>query len=170
MPALKSKGNIERFLGHLTKEKIVKTHHRRTAFTLIELLIVLVILGILAAIIVPSFAGATDSSRHSSIVSQLRHIRTAISMYHTEHNGKLPEIANWNDLTTASTFAGKTVGPYLKSQPRNRPTTTFQWWRATSPRTSPAASTASSTTTTTAPETGHIVATDTHGQTLFDRE
>lgn len=46
--------------------------HHRHGFTLVEILIVVVILGILAAIVVPQFAGATEESRRSAFVSELR--------------------------------------------------------------------------------------------------
>jgi general secretion pathway protein G len=53
----------------------------RRAFTLVEILIVVVILGILAAIVVPAFAGATESSRRGAFVSSLRVWVEAVDLY-----------------------------------------------------------------------------------------
>lgn len=53
----------------------------RTAFTLVEILIVVVILGILAAIVVPAFAGATEESRRAAFVAELRVWVDAAELY-----------------------------------------------------------------------------------------
>ena len=49
----------------------IRFQRTRKAFTLIELLLVLVILGILAAIVVPKFAGRTEQARLTAAVSQI---------------------------------------------------------------------------------------------------
>jgi type II secretion system protein G len=67
---------------------------RRTApagFTLIELLIVVVIIGILAAIAIPKFAATKDKARLASVRSDLRNIMTAQEAY-------------WADYTTFATL------------------------------------------------------------------
>lgn len=53
----------------------------RRAFTLVEVLVVVVILGILAAVVVPRFAGATDDARTSSLQSTLAGVRSSIASY-----------------------------------------------------------------------------------------
>jgi general secretion pathway protein G len=53
----------------------------RNAFTLVEVLVVVVILGILAAVVVPRFAGATDDARTSSLQSTLAGVRSSIASY-----------------------------------------------------------------------------------------
>lgn len=51
------------------------------AFTLVEILIVVVILGILAAIVVPAFAGATDEARKASFIRDLKTFADAVEMH-----------------------------------------------------------------------------------------
>jgi general secretion pathway protein G len=63
---------------------------RRSAFTLIELLLVLVILGILAAIVVPKFAGRTEQARITAAQTQLGAFATALNAYEID-NGSYPK-------------------------------------------------------------------------------
>jgi general secretion pathway protein G len=72
---------------------------RDRAFTLVELLIVVVILGILAAIVVPSFANAVEPSRHSAFATNMRAFAQGLQFYRAAENewpedgtsGTLPE-------------------------------------------------------------------------------
>jgi len=91
--------------------------HMRTqvkrAFTLIEILIVVVILGILAAIVIPQFTDASAQAQDSSVRSQLQTIRGQIELYRVKNGGADPDLtANWDDLVLASP-------PYLHSAPKN---------------------------------------------------
>jgi general secretion pathway protein G len=99
---------------------------RRTAqgFTLVEILIVVVILGILAAIVIPQFTQASESARASSLVSQLQTIRSQLELYQVQHNGNYPTLTtNWDQMTQTTDAAGATTGadfgPYLQQAPRN---------------------------------------------------
>ena len=58
-------------------------------FTLVELLIVVIILAILAAIVVPQFSAATDDAKLSAMDSTLANMRSAIDLYYQQH-GKYP--------------------------------------------------------------------------------
>ncbi len=62
----------------------------RSAFTLVEILIVVVILGILAAIVVPQFTGATDEARQSTFITSLKTYADACE-YFTAREGHYPE-------------------------------------------------------------------------------
>jgi type IV pilus assembly protein PilA len=56
-------------------------------FTLVELLVVMLIIGILAAIAIPSFFAQRDKARDADAKSQARTAQTAIETYATENNG-----------------------------------------------------------------------------------
>lgn len=59
---------------------------RNRAFTLIEILIVVVILGILAAIVVPQFTQASDDAELSAAKTQLQTVRTQMELYKFEES------------------------------------------------------------------------------------
>ena len=58
-------------------------------FTLVELLIVVIILAVLAAIVVPQFSASTTDARAAALQSNLANIRSAIEFYYQEH-GEYP--------------------------------------------------------------------------------
>ncbi|MCP4833368.1 MAG: prepilin-type N-terminal cleavage/methylation domain-containing protein [Phycisphaera sp.] len=62
----------------------------KRGFTLIEILIVVVILGILAAIIVPQFTDAAQEAGASSARSQLQSLRSQIELHRVQNNGAAP--------------------------------------------------------------------------------
>lgn len=62
---------------------------RARAFTLVEILIVVVILSVLAAIVVPAFAGAIDDSRKGAFVADLKTFADAAELY-TVREGAYP--------------------------------------------------------------------------------
>ena len=66
---------------------------RKKAFTLVELLTVIAIIGILAAIIIPVVGKAKAASQKSVCASNLRQIGIALSSYIAEHKGQLPGYA-----------------------------------------------------------------------------
>lgn len=63
--------------------------HTRSAFTLVEILIVVVILGILAAIVVPRFTGATQDARIGAFVSSLKTYADTAE-YYNAREGQYP--------------------------------------------------------------------------------
>jgi prepilin-type N-terminal cleavage/methylation domain-containing protein/prepilin-type processing-associated H-X9-DG protein len=64
----------------------------RLAFTLIELLTVIAIIGILAAILVPTVAMVRESARKAHCVSNLRQIGVASLLYASQNNDRLPDL------------------------------------------------------------------------------
>src|SRR5687767_10337406 len=62
----------------------------RAAFTLVELVVVIMILGILAAIALPRVLGASQSATDNGVKQSLSVVRTAIDRYTAEQSGALP--------------------------------------------------------------------------------
>ena len=100
----------------------------KKGFTLVEILIVVVILGILAAIVIPQFTSASETAKGSSLQSQLQTIRSQLELYQVQHNGDYPTLAQmWDNLTLTSEVDGTTpgdasgneFGPYLQQTPVN---------------------------------------------------
>ena len=94
-------------------------------FTLVELLIVVIILGILAAVVIPQFNTAASESKEAALASNLATIRQAIEMYKVQHNDVFPTAAIETELTTKTNISGGTTGtllygPYLRNSfPKN---------------------------------------------------
>ena len=90
-------------------------------FTLVEILIVVVILGVLAAIVIPQFTNASTDARTSSLCSNLQKIRLQIELYRM-HHGIPPSLSNFAAQMTGTTnitgdTSGTAFGPYLRSLP-----------------------------------------------------
>jgi general secretion pathway protein G len=102
----------------------------KRGFTLVEILIVVVILGILAAIVIPQFTEASTEAKLSSLCSDLQTIRSQIELYKVQHNDAMPGTAAGVSFTKAmtggTTLAGAIdaaapydYGPYLQCIPKN---------------------------------------------------
>lgn len=72
---------------------------RKNGFTLVELVVVVLILGILAAIAAPKIITNTNEAEDSGISQTLANVRDAIELYRAE-NGAYPPNAAANDLHT----------------------------------------------------------------------
>ncbi len=123
------------------KAVVKETVRRRArAFTLVEILVVVVLLGILAALVIPSFAGATQSARQSTLAMNLNLLRRLIPVYTSQHLETAPgypggnrsvaptEQALVDQATMSSTMYGQTaprgtpgfpLGPYISNVPPN---------------------------------------------------
>lgn len=85
-------------------------------FTLIELLLVLVILGVLAAIVVPKFSGRTEQARITAAQTQIATFGTALDAFEVD-NGYYPKGKDGlQDLVSAPRDATSWKGPYLKGE------------------------------------------------------
>jgi general secretion pathway protein G len=104
---------------------------RKGGFTLVEILIVVIILGILAAIVIPQFTSASQDARKNSLSSQLQTLRSQIELYKLQHLDQLPSTLvgatpAWtqftektNDQGTTGTGSDFPFGPYLQADPKN---------------------------------------------------
>ena len=100
----------------------------RRGFTLIEVLIVVVILGILAATVLPQFTSSSANAKESALRADLSQLRSQIGLYRFQHDGVYPNGTADNvvkQLTLASDIGGNTAvvgtagypyGPYLMGQ------------------------------------------------------
>jgi len=75
----------------------------RRAFTLVEILIVVVILGILAAMVVPKLSNASAVAREATLKDDCRFLRTQIIVYTTQHHDVAPGYLNGNTAATPTT-------------------------------------------------------------------
>ena len=96
---------------------------RRNAFTLIEILIVVVIMAILAATIIPQFTDSTADAEVATVEFNLNTMRAQIELFKAQHGGTPPayDLVNTTitELTTATTHNGSSYGPYMVSIPEN---------------------------------------------------
>jgi type II secretion system protein G len=102
----------------------MKTPHR-SAFTLIEVLIVVVIMAILAAAIIPQFTDSTKDAKTSTAQFNLSTLRSQIQTYRSQHNGTIPSgtlaelLASTDGSGATGTGANFPYGPYLREVPTN---------------------------------------------------
>lgn len=116
-----------------------RTGRSRAGFTLIEILIVVVILGILAAIVLPQFSNASQTAKQNTLKDDLRYLRTQIIVYKAQHRDVPPGYPGGNraasptstdflsQMTNRTDEGGATgvsaasypFGPYLQKMPPN---------------------------------------------------
>lgn len=75
---------------------------KEDGFTLVELLIVVIILGILAAVAIPQFGSSTDDAKLSTLDSNLAELRNAIELYYHEHDSVYPGVNSSVDNSAAT--------------------------------------------------------------------
>lgn len=97
-----------------------KTQAQR-GFTLVELLIVVIILAILAAIIIPQFSAATDDANQSAYDTNIANIRAAIDLYRQQHQEYPGAVASGGGSCPpgSSAVAGAVGEPAFIAQLRN---------------------------------------------------
>ena len=109
-------------------------------FTLIEILIVVVILGILATIVIPQFSNASVTAKENMLKDELRYLRTQIVVYKAQHMdippgypggdksasataadfvAQMTKPTNQQGATNATPTTVFKFGPYLSSMPAN---------------------------------------------------
>jgi type IV pilus assembly protein PilA len=110
-------------------------------FTLIELMIVVAIIGILAAIAIPRFAQMVERAKEGATAGNLSAIRGAVHIYYSKNDGVYPDT-----IASDSPFVGPAETNYMKELPKatatplgntnavtvvasGAPTTTGQGWR-----------------------------------------
>lgn len=111
--------------------KTMKKH----GFTLVEILIVVIILGILAAIIIPQFTDASTEAKESTLTSNLQVLRSQVGLFKIQHNDNYPgdtdadsvpdDVADFvadmigrTDIDGTADAVGD-FGPYMQNFPNN---------------------------------------------------
>jgi general secretion pathway protein G len=104
----------------------MKGQHR--GFTLSEIVIIVIVMGIVAAIVVPQFTNASSEARGNSVRGTLEQVRGQLDLFRTQHEGRAPGLVGmWGLLTGPSDTAevqvaagaGHAFGPYLSKAPVN---------------------------------------------------
>jgi len=113
----------------------------RRGFTLVEILIVVVIIGILASMVVPQFSNASHQARENTLKDDLRYLRTQIAVFKAQHRDVAPgypngdasslpsddtafveQMTKFSDMNCATSDTATSTfkfGPYLTRMPPN---------------------------------------------------
>lgn len=91
-------------------------HSTRRAFTLVEMLLVITIIGILAALVVPKMMGRSEQARQAAVRADLSSIKTALDAFEID-NGYYPK--NLADLLQQPGDVKNWHGPYLDKVPQD---------------------------------------------------
>lgn len=89
------------------KNLIEKTKNMyKKSFTLIELIVVIVVIGILAAIVIPNISSFKEEAKVTSMVADGRNLQTAIDLYQLDYHGDFPTLSGAGDSTNEKPVLG----------------------------------------------------------------
>lgn len=94
---------------HATRNYVAK------GFTLVEILIVVVILGILAAIVVPQFTNAANEARTGNVLTQTSTLENQVELFAAQNNGNYPDLVgdgDWSSLIDGNYIKEAPVNPF----------------------------------------------------------
>ena len=100
-----------------------RPHSRRRGFTLTEVLLVLAILGVIAAMVVPNLLGRQKDALVKSTKMSIKSMQDACEQYAIAHDGELPQGGRDEVVglltNPGADNTGKLISPYLRSIPKD---------------------------------------------------
>ncbi|MFH5802557.1 type II secretion system protein GspG [Alienimonas sp. DA493] len=106
----------------MSDRPVLRSARRRAGFTLVEVLLVLAILGVIAALVVPNLLGSQQKANISATRVAISNYQSAIEQYAIDHNGRPPQgsAQEVNQMLMApEPIDGRQVDPYIDEQPKD---------------------------------------------------
>ncbi|MFH1616117.1 MAG: type II secretion system protein [Planctomycetota bacterium] len=91
----------------------------KIGFTMTEILIIVVVMGIIAAIAIPQFTNASNEAKISDLAAGLQTIRSQLELYKIQHCHNLPSARSFEEFEAAMTGTIDGYGPYVQRIPVN---------------------------------------------------
>src|SRR5688572_1093033 len=95
----------------------LQSYKRQQGFTIVELLIVIVVIGILAALVVTTFSGIQRKARNAERQSDIKAIHTQLEAYYNEANS-YPTLDQMNDSSSDARTKMKSLDPEALKDPQ----------------------------------------------------
>ncbi|MDF3129334.1 prepilin-type N-terminal cleavage/methylation domain-containing protein [Kiritimatiellaeota bacterium B1221] len=110
-----------------SSQKRARRSDHRSAFTLIEMLVVVAIIALLASILIPAVSGALVKAKRTKCSSNLRNIFQGVMQYSAEHNGRIVPAEINGHPTLGRKWWFQTISPYIGDQKLNCPNAPTSW-------------------------------------------
>ena len=114
-------------------KQAAQLHGRKPGFTLLEVLLVLVILGVLAAFLVPRLTGTQQRAYRKAAEVAIKDLEAKVEMYAVDHDATYPQ--SLEELLSPTDRDGKPMSPYLRELPKDPWGRPFNYQVETDPNT-----------------------------------